>query len=75
MKLIKQIREERELLHKMMEAFMEERASVDADLAAKAFACLYDCSVACSLRLVGIAAMLAYAIIGILVLIVKLFRR
>ena len=60
----------------MMEYLVEERANVDyVDDVAKAFACLYDCSVACSLRLVGIAAMLAYAIMGVLVLIVKLFRR
>ena len=75
MKLIKQIHEERELLHKMMEALVEERTGVDIDDAARGFTYLCECSVTNLLRLAGAVAMVAYAIAGILVIIVKAFRR
>lgn len=76
MKLIKQIHEERELLHKMMEALVEERADFEyADEAAKGFAILQKRSDSHLLALTGLYTLLAYAVIGILVLIIKLFRR
>lgn len=76
MKFIKQIREERELLHKMMEALVEERGNAAyIDDAARGFTYLCECSVTHLLGVAGAAVVLAYAIIGIFVLIVKFFRR
>lgn len=76
MELIKQIREERELLHKLMKHLVEERAYIDrVEDAARGFAYLCECSATHLLRLAGTATMLAYAITGILVIIVKAFRR
>ena len=77
MKLIKQIREERELLHKMIEHLAEEvwdnvftARSVCDDLSN-----MVRISAAHLLTLTRVGVMLAYALAGILVLVVKLFRR
>ena len=76
MKLIKQIREEREFLHKMMKYLVEDRSVNEYwEDAANGVSRLYKYSATHFLTMTVAHVVLVYAVAGLFVLVVKLLRR